>query len=341
MSAKAEDESKSGGFFSWFNPLADDISLVARLGRSVALLVLLYFVAAPFVCWYEYDNAFKEPFNPVPADAEKTPPPAGAVFSGTLITLGDQLLEAWLPNDKLYPSVLLDNPQNYQLGVLEVLRYATRVLRDDLSRQRTTDKIDPRADLAFTAFSNNPNLWLFPAAEAKFSGGVKALREYETGLKNGSSNFYPRTDNLIVLVDQFASLLGGESTRLANAPRDTSLRLSQETAGDRNTEGEKVTYVKVPWSQIDDNFYHARGVAYGMREALLAARFEFRDVIKIKRSGDLLDSVIADLALAQFEPWMVLNGARDSMFANHSLTLMATMQDARQKLRSFADTMRD
>lgn len=341
MSDKANDESKTASIIGWFNPLKSEISLTSRLARGVALLALLYVLAAAVICWFAYGRAFKEPFNPLPADADKNPPVAGAVFSGALVTLGDQLLEAWLPNDKLYPTVLMDNPQNYQLGALEVIRYSTRVLRDDLSRQRTTDKIDPSVDLAFTAFSNNPNLWLFPAAEAKFSSGVAALEAYSQGLKAGSSHFYPRTDNLVVLMYQFASLLGGESTRLANAPGDRAIRISEETAGDPNTEGEKMTDVTVPWTQIDDNFYHARGVAYAMREVLLAVRWEFREVIKLKRSGDMLDSIIDDLALAQFEPCMVLNGSRDSMFANHSLTLMATMQDARQKLRSFADAMRD
>lgn len=342
MSAKKNDSSDKWSIMSLFNPFKGDISIGGRIGRGVMLLILLYFIAAPFVCIYEYNRAFKGFFDPVPADARETPPKPGVVYSNAMITIGDQMLDAWLPNDVIWPSILLDNPQNYQLGVLEVLRYSTRVLRDDLSRQRTTDKIDPYCEDAFTAFSNNPNLWMFPAAEAKFASGVKALQQYKQGLETGNSNFYPRTDNIIVLTEQFASLLGGESTKLSNAPRDRIERTSAETAGDPNLEEQpKKTFTKVPWLDIDDNFYHAQGVAYAMRQMLIAARWEFRDVIKIKRSGALLDSVIDELELAQFEPWMVLNGSRDSIFANHSLTLMATLQDARQKLRSFAETMRN
>ena len=339
---KNKDNSDKWSILSLFNPFKAEISIAGRVGRGVMLLILLYFLAAPFVCIYEYNQAFKGFFNPVPADAKQNPPKPGVVYSGAMITMGDQMLDAWLPNDVIYQSILLDNPQNWQLGVLEVMRYSTRVLRDDLSRQRTTDKIDPNCEEAFTAFSNNPMLWMFPAAEAKFSSGVKALQKYKQGLETGKSSFYPRTDNLIVLADQFASLLGGESTKLANAPRDRSERTSAETAGDPNlVEKPQKTFTEVPWLDIDDNFYHAQGVAYAMRQMLMAARWEFRDVIEIKRSGALLDSVIDELDLAQFEPWMVLNGSRDSVFANHSLTLMATLQDARQKLRSFAETMRN
>jgi hypothetical protein len=248
--------------------------------------------------------------------------------------MGERMLKAWLPNDILWPSILLDNPQNFQMGQLEAMRYATRLLRDKLSRQRTTDKIDPDADRAFTDFSNNPKAWIFPSAESKFSDGVKSLRRYRQGLDQGSAAFYPRADNLIELLEQFASLLGGVDTRLGNAPRDWTVRMSEETAGDRYSEGETTYRVSVPRTQIDDNFYFARGVAYGIRQVLLAARWEFAEILRIKRSQELLDNIMAELALAQFEPLVVLNGDRDSVFANHSLSLMATLEDVRQKMIS-------
>jgi hypothetical protein len=73
-------------------------------------------------------------------------------------------------------------------------------------------------------------------------------------------------------------------------------------------------------------------VAYGLREVLLAVRWEFREILEVKRSGELMDTVVEELALADFEPLLVLNGSRDSLFANHSLMLMATLEDVRQKL---------
>ena len=331
--------SAKGGRFRWFNPFASEISGASRIFRAVLLILLLYFVCAPFVMWYEYQRAFPPFFDPRPTagdsgqkDAAKAKVAAGVVFSDTLIIMVNNMLESWLPNDLIYPTILLDNPQNFQIGQLEVVRYSTRVLRDKLSRQRTTDKIDPAADRAFTDFSNNPELWIFPSAESKFRDGVKSLEEYRSGLEKGTSFFYPRADNLIELLDQLTSLLGGENTRLANAPRDWDLRLSEETAGDRYSEGEKVQKIKVPWTKIDDNFYHARGVAYALRQVMMAVRWEFSEILRIKRSGELLDNVIEELALANFEPLFVLNGSRDSIFANHSLKLMATLEDVRQKL---------
>ena len=330
------------GRISRLNPFAGDASLTGRLFRGVVLLVVLYLLSAPFVMWYEYQRAFPEPFDPVPRPPAATAEAAGGqaapriatgvVYTDALIILGRNMLKSWLPNDVIYPSIFLDNPQNFQLGELETIRYSTRVLRDKLSRQRTTDKIDPFADRAFTNFSNNPKLWIFPSAETKFAGGIKALEKYRQGLEAGTSRFFPRADNLIELLDQLTSLLGGENTRLSNAPRDRGEQLSEETAGDSYTQGERMQKIKVPWTQVDDNFYRARGVAYAIREVLMAVRWEFSGILKLKRSQELMDNIIAELALADFEPLMVLNGSRDSIFANHSLKLMATLENARQKM---------
>jgi len=329
----SKDEHPQDGNKGWLNPLAGDIGPVRRVWRLCLVLVLLYFLAAPFIMFYNYRRVFPPSFDLTPALTEGAQTPAdGVLFTDTLIRLTRQMVQAWLPNDLIYPTVLMDNPQNFQLGQLEVLRYSTRVLRDKLSRQRTTDKIDPHADRAFTDFSNNPRLWVFPSYESKLKDGIKALTSYRKGLDDGVSHFYPRADNLIELLDQLTSLLGGENTRLANAPRDREERLSVETAGDQYTSGEKLKRTRVPWLEIDDNFYHARGVAYALRQVLMAVRWEFREILKIKRSQELMDTVLEDLALADFEPMMVLNGDRDSVFANHSLKLMATLEEVRQKL---------
>lgn len=339
MTAAKSADSGRRSLLNWFNPLASGAGAGGRLVRLVLFLVLLYFVCTPFINYFEYHRAMADFFDPRPspgasadAGAAPAPPPAGTVFTDALIVMTEQMLGSWLPNDLIYPTVLMDNPQNFQLGELEVIRYSVRVLRDKLSRQRTTDKIDPYADQAFTEFSNNPRLWIFPAAESKFAAAVGSLRQYRSGLEKGGSHFFPRADNLIELLDQYTSLLGGVDTRLANAPRDWREHLSEETAGDRYTSGEQRQRVEVPWTEIDDNFYFARGVAYGLREMMMAVRWEFAEVLRLKRSDELMRNIIDELALAQFEPLMVLNGARSSIHANHSLTMMATLEDVRQKM---------
>lgn len=265
----------------------------------------------------------------------------GLVFTRTLLKMSEDMTACWLPNDKIYPTIFLDNPQNFQLGLLETVRYSTRVLRDKISRLRTTDKIDLDAEAAFVFFSNDPYKWILPSAESKFRNGVKSLRAYESRLAAGRSDFFPRADNLNELLDQYTSLLGGVTTRLSNAPRQKTKVISGETAGDAFTAGEKRVRVHVPWTKIDDNFYYAQGVAYGIRHMMLAVKYDFRDILEIKKADELLDRVIELLDQSQFEPWFILNGRRGSIFANHSLQLQSLLEDARQKMRSLQDMIRE
>lgn len=261
----------------------------------------------------------------------------GLVFTETLVKITGDMTERWLPNDKVYPTIFLDNPQNFQLGQLEAVRYTTRVLRDKLSRLRTTDKIDSDAEAAFVFFSNDPLKWILPSAESKYKAGVKSLKAYESRVAAGAANFYPRADNLNELIDQYVSLLGGVNTRLSNAPRQKGKVLSEETAGDQFTQGEKYVKVNVPWTEIDDNFYYAQGVAYVLRQMMIAVQHDFKNIIELKKADELVQRIIDVLDESQFEPIIVLNGKRGSIFANHSLQLQSLLEDTRQKMRSLQD----
>ena len=265
----------------------------------------------------------------------------GLLYTDSLIKISEDMTANWLPNDTLWPTIFLDNPQNFQLGELEAVRYSVRIMRDKLSRLRTTDKIDPDAENAFVYFSNDPFKWILPSAESKFKNGVKSLKAYRTRLAAGQADFYPRADNLNEILDQYVSLLGGITTRLSNAPRRKTQVLSEETAGDQYSEGEKYVSVKVPWTEIDDNFYYAQGVAYVMRQMMIAIKQDFNHILETKKAGELVDRIINTLDQSQFEPIIVLNGRRGSIFANHSLQLQSLLEDARQKMRSLQDMIKN
>lgn len=307
-----------------------DSSEKSHWGRVVVALVVLLVVLCVAVMIANY--RFPKFFN---VDVKDQKP--GMAFTHTLVKLSEDMTDRWLPNDTLYPTIFLDNPQNFQLGLLESVRYSTRVLRDKLTRLRTTDKIDPDAEAAFVYFSNDPYKWILPSAESKFKAGVKSLKKYEARLAAGEAEFYPRADNLNELLDQYVSLLGGVTTRLSNAPRRKGMVLSEETAGDSYTKGEKMVEVEIPWTQIDDNFYYAQGVAFGLRQMMLAINYDFQNILEVKKATELVDRIVHTLDQSQFEPIVVLNGDRGSIFANHSLQLQGLLEDARQKMRSLQD----
>jgi len=258
----------------------------------------------------------------------------GAAFIRTNEILIQQMVDNWLPNDLFWPTVLLDNMPSFQIGELEVVLYNIRVLRDNLSRMRTTDKLDPWAEGAFTALSNDPLKWWFPSAESKWEKAYDDLGAYYNGLKNGTSYFYPRADNLVELLSQYASLMGGVNTRLINAPKrkEEVLPVTEDVKKDFNKT--ELVQLDIPWHKIDDNFYYAQGVAYALYESFKAIRIDFFDVLKRKNSIKLADKIIEDLGRCYFEPWLVFNGSPGSIFANHSLNLSSVFNDARQKIYS-------
>lgn len=257
----------------------------------------------------------------------------GGVFVKTNQVLIQQMYRNWLPNDLFWPTVFLDNMPNFQLGVLEVVRYNIRVLRDNLTRMRTTDTLDPLAESAFTALSNDPFKWWFPSAESKWKLANKGLEGYYQNLQSGKSHFYPRADNLVELLNQYLSLMGGANTRLINAPGDVKAVVAVE--GDKDaSKSPRMVEVEIPWQKIDDNFYYAQGVAYALYESFRAIRIDFLEVLTDKNSLKLTDKILENLGRCNFEPLFVFNGDPDSIFANHSLNLSGVFNDARQKMNS-------
>jgi hypothetical protein len=223
---------------------------------------------------------------------------------------------------------------NFQIGQLEVVRYNVRVLRDNLSRMRTTDKIDLSAEAAFTALSNDPYKWWFPSAESKWEMAHENLGVFRQNLLTGKSNFYPRADNLVELLNQYASLMGGVNTRLINAPRDVNKVLAVDGEDKNVPKAPKMVDVDISWFRIDDNFYYAQGVAFALYESFKAIRIDFIDVLTDKNSLNLVDKILENLRRCYFEPLLVFNGSPGSIFANHSLNLSGVFNDARQKVNS-------
>lgn len=258
----------------------------------------------------------------------------GAYFVKVNQHLIKQMYENWLPNDLFWPTIFLDNMPNFQIGELEVVRYNVRVLRDNLSRMRTTDKLDPNAEAAFTSLSNDPYKWWFPSSESKWKLGYQNLESYYQNLLKGKSYFYPRADNLVELLNQYTSLMGGVNTRLINAPRDIRKVLSIEGPRKETPAGPRVVEVDIPWYRVDDNFYYAQGVAYALYESFKAIKIDFMGVLIDKNSVQLVDKILENLGRCNFEPLIVFNGAPDSIFANHSLNLSGVFNDARQKINS-------
>jgi hypothetical protein len=130
-----------------------------RIGVLVLLLLVVFCVVVMVI------NSRKPQYQTLEGLDKKV---KGAHFIKVNEILVKEMADNWLPNDLFWPTAFLDNMPNFQLGVLEVVRYNVRVVRDNLSRMRTTDRLDPSAEVAFTNLSNDPFKWWFPSAESKW-----------------------------------------------------------------------------------------------------------------------------------------------------------------------------
>ncbi|MDH4121776.1 MAG: DUF2333 family protein [Deltaproteobacteria bacterium] len=289
----------------------------SRLGRRGTLAATAAALGA--LLWAGVGVYQSQPAQPAISFDPKAP--AGNAMLTTTAALMETQLDGqggWLPNDSLLsPGRFLDNLPHHQRGVLQVIRHTTRVLRDHLTRQRTSDAVLPEADQAYTAFANDPESWVFPEVESRYRTGAASLKTLRAHL-NDTTHFDPRADNLVQLLEAYSSELGAVNSRLLQS-KDPNL---------------------VSWFAIDNNFYYAQGVAQALLWEMKAVKSDFRDVLADKHAVEITGMIITSLEESQFNPWLVTNGDKAGLLANHSNNLKAYLDDARQKINSLISMLK-
>jgi hypothetical protein len=245
---------------------------------------------------------------PAPAHpAARVAPPGnalrGEIFTRALIKIiDDQVNQTWFgwrPNSIVFGILgLTDNVNNFQLGVLEVARRTIVVLNEQFTRFANTEAFDPRVNDAMNYLMVSPEKYWFPSASGKYREAIHDLKDYIKALQNGQSRFYSRVDHLIVLLNHYRDLLGSNFNNLIK---------------DTEPDGSPVS-----WFKVDDYFYHAQGVALAMSEMLVAVQEDFHRELQKKNSHKLLEEAIHALhQAAHMHPWIVTNGGKDGILANH------------------------
>lgn len=324
--------------FTAFGPLVRDrrAGIFGLLGFillwPLLLFLWVYMYATPVVCYMSYNLGESSTAR---VERPRGDLPVGVAYVDALIGCYEQHMTHWMVNDRIAPTILLDNPQNFQKGVRQGMLYGLRVLRDNLSRQRGTDVIDPDVDVAFQKFNISPEAWYLPSAEGEYRKGIEALRRYRERLINGKAPFHPRADNFAELLTSFNNLTGGANTRLLNCIPDVRERYSEETMGDPTSSGESVISTRVAWSEVDDHFYYSRGVALVFRDVMAAVNQDFSEILEQRNAQELSKGMVVDfLDVAQFEPIYVARGSFDSLWANHPFKLLALLSQVRERSRS-------
>ena len=256
------------------------------------------------------------PAHPAPAAPPAPPRPAvkGEAFTRALIKIMDDQVNqtwfGWRSNTIIFGKLgLTDNVNHVQLGVLEVARRTVVVLNEHMTRFATTEAYNPQVNEAMNFFMVSPDKYWFPSASGKYREAIQDLEKYIAALGRGQSRFYGRVDNLIALLINYKDLLGSSFHHLI-----------KDTEADGST---------VSWWVVDDYFYFAKGIAIGMSQMLEAVKDDFHHELQKKNSHKLLDDAIHALhGASHLSPWVVTNGAKDGILANHRANMATYIGEA-------------
>lgn len=234
-------------------------------------------------------------------------PIAGVTFVDTMISLMDKELHGrflgWRPND-LIIGRFTDNINNYQLGVLEAIRFTTLRLKDSLTRMGDADTYDPDLEYALNLFMIRATSFWFPTAEGEYDKAIEHLRDFKAKLEKGQRTFYYRKDNLVALLSVYKDLLGNVNKTLVSS--------------------------SIGWFQADDSFYYAKGVAHVCYEILRVVRVGYEKQLASTMYGiEMMDTIVHELyRVENIDPWIILDSDLGSIFANHRANINAPLSEA-------------
>ncbi len=255
----------------------------------------------------------------------------GYITTSTLIKVGSVLLEkpgGYLSNDKMPPSVLMDNMPAWEFGALEMTRDLSLAMRNEFSRSQSQSVEHAALAKAQPQFNINSKAWAFPSAESEYKKGINYIIKYRSEIadtSNTRSQFYARADNLKEWLKAIEKRLGSLSQRLSASVGKE--RINTDLAGDSNakqaTYAPKLSKVKTSWWLIDDVFYEAKGASWALLHFLKAIEYDFDDVLNKKNAKISLEQIIRELESTQETVWspLVLNGDGFGLLANHSLVM--------------------
>lgn len=311
-------------------------------GWTIAVLLLIniivgiYWSRMPDVLW-------------INQSANEEPVVVGYATTDTLIRVAETLLDkpgGYLTNDRMPPSVFLDNIPNWEYGVLQQVRDLARVMRNDHSRSQSQSKENADIAAAEPAFNFDRDSWILPPSESEYRSAIKGFTNYRDQLADDASTdaqFYARADNLREWLSQVEKRLGSLTRRLGDSV--TADRINTDLAGDPSAEASNVqadtVYVRTPWHKVDDIFFEARGTSWALVHFFRAAEFDFAQVLGDKNAKASVRQIIRELeaSLQPLHSPMILNGGGYGLFANHSLVMANYLARANASVINLRDLL--
>ncbi len=211
----------------------------------------------------------------------------------------------WVANKPwFFPSSMLDNMPNFQIGLIYALSRFAIEMTDVLGRTRGSSQVDEDLDKASGLLKYDGKIWIWEpstsllptaSAEKQYISAMKGLERYNTRLSEGRAVFERRADNLISFLDRVSADLGSASASL-------DAQANASNAGWFDT-------------KADDVFYATKGRLYGYYMLLRELGVDFKDVLAEKKAENAWQQMLGSLrTAAAMDPLIVSNGAADGLF---------------------------
>ncbi len=312
----------------------------SKLKLSKWLLILFVLVNIILMFYYDREPALFDVKKVAAkrADLHGHQVVTGFTTTATLLEVSNTLLNkpgGYLTNDKMPPSVFMDNIPNWEYGVLVQIRDLARTLRNDFSRSQSQSLEDDDLKNSDPKFHFDNDSWWLPRTESQYQEAMDDLHHYLTRLgddNQADAQFYARTDNLVTWLNLVEKRLGNLSQKLSASVEKDRLNtdLSGDTAATQSTYKPSELKVQTSWFKIDDNFYEARGSTWALIHFMKAIEIDFKGVLEKKNAIISLRQIIRELESTQESIWtpMILNGSGFGFFANHSLVMASYISRA-------------
>ncbi|MGY5453180.1 DUF2333 family protein [Agarivorans sp. MS3-6] len=303
-------------------------------GRKVVIFALIFLIINYIVAviWSsEPERIDIKLYSQEQAVADGQEMVTGYATTTALAFVAQTLLDkpgGYLSNDKMPPSVFMDNMPSWELGALNQVRDLSLVMRKDFSRSQAQSVEHAQLKIAQPKFNIDHTSWQLPSAEGEYQEAIKALLEYRRQLADPTdpnAQFYARADNLVTWLNEVQSRLGGMSQKLSASVGRERLNTSLvgEEGAEQSTFTPSETMVKTSWWKIDDVFYEARGEAWALLHFFQAVEVDFKGVLEKKNATIAVRQIVRELEATQEPIWspMILNGTGFGLVANHSLVM--------------------
>lgn len=296
------------------------------IGLVILLLLLVFYPVGMLL-----NHQINDDVDFTLAEEELIPGGSRAVAMSVALIGREVEQTGWVANKPFpFPSSLLDNMPNFQIGLMYAMSRFSIEMTDELGRSRGSSQVDPDLDKASGLLKYDGTIWiwdpstsLLPTASAdrQYIAGRKALLSYNQRLAQGQAVFDRRADNLIAFLDRVGADLGSSSASL-------DLRANASSAG---------------WFDLeaDDVFYATKGRLYGYYMILRELGVDYQDTINDKRVGVVWQKMLDNLrTAAEMDPLIISNGYNDGLFMPSHLAVQGFyLLRARTQLKEVANIL--